>query len=85
MTKLTKAQLEARIAECEAACGLKDITIAELTREVEGLMYAQRPSRNGDTVNVTPPIVVVQGRRCYKTVAWEGGRKVTTYKPVAAH
>lgn len=86
MTKLTKAQLVARINEVEAELGLANTTITQLQADVDRAYYAQRPSRGRSSQDFTPtvqaPIVYVGGQRCVKVVAWEHGRKVATYKPV---
>lgn len=91
-TRLTKTQLIAKIERLEAELGLTQQECARLQAEVNALYQAQRPSREqrGDFVNtvaVQPPadarIVVIKGVRHYKTVAWEGGRKVATYRVAA--
>lgn len=84
MTKLTKPQLVARIAELEEVCGLKDTTIAQLSMEADRVQYEERPSRRMDRASTDFPhtVVTVRGQRCVKVKSWEHGRLVTTYKPV---
>lgn len=85
MTRLTKAQLEARIAELEEQCGLRDTTIAQLSMEADRVQYEERPSRKAQERSSTdfkPTVIVMRGSRFAKVTAWEHGRLVTTYKPV---
>lgn len=91
MPKLTKAQLLARIAEVEEQCGLKDHTIAQMQRELNAAHYEQRPSRarhrGGDThvMGAEFPVVKIRGELFAKVPSFEGGRRVITYRPIAAH
>lgn len=45
MTRITKAELLARIDACEAQCAAHIRTIDALTAERDALLIAQRPSR----------------------------------------
>lgn len=89
-TRLTKAQLLERIAQVERELGLAHTTIAQMEREIDAHMYAQRPSRSAprfvDTVQLPDhPLVQMRGKWFVKVKAFEGGRMVTTYKPFQPH
>jgi hypothetical protein len=70
-------------------------SLGEMERELAAFYVAERPSRRGhpgqfgDTVAVpiqsaeNRKVVYLRGVPHFKTQAWEGGRKVTTYKPLA--
>lgn len=90
MTKaLTKAALLAKIDEIERQFA-EEICAHEATREAlaaataerDALYVQQRPSRGVQPQAVEAPVVLMQGVRCYKLRALEGGRMVTTYRPV---
>lgn len=88
-TRLTKAQLLAKIDQLESELGLARQTEAEMQREIDALYVQQRPSRStyvGDwkeTIQV--PVVMLGGKPHTKHKAWEHGRLVTTYRPLHSH
>lgn len=84
-TRLTKAQLLARIDQLESELGLRDSTIAQLQREIDAEMVRSRPSRNTTPAALPPSQVRVGGELCWKVRSLEGGRMVTTYKPVSRY
>jgi hypothetical protein len=92
---LTKPQLLVKIEQLEQELGLAHKSLGDMERELAEFYVRDRPSRRAhvgqfaDTVAV--PIQSAENRRVVylrgvphlKTQAWEGGRKVTTYKPLA--
>ena len=97
MTRLTKAQLLAKIEQLESELGLRDEQLAQARAEIDAYLVAQRPSRRASeggrhadgfahTVQLPDhPIVMLRGKPHMKVRAWENGRLVTTYKAVAYH
>lgn len=95
-TRLTKAQLLDKITELEKDLGMAHKSLAEMERELTAFYVNDRPSRRtahpGQFVDtqVVPiqsadhaRVVYLRGVPHLKTKAWEHGRQVTTYKPLA--
>lgn len=88
-TRLTKAQLLAKIEQLESELGLRDEQLAQARAEINAYLVAQRPSRRDHddgfprTLQMHEhPIVRIRGVPHLKVRQWEHGRLVTTYKPV---
>lgn len=94
--RITTAELLARIEQLEASFGMAHKSLGEMERELAAFYVAERPSRRaahvGQFVETTPVpiqsaenarVVYLRGVPHLKTRALEGGRMVTTYKPLA--
>ncbi len=76
-TRLTKAELLAKIDVLERECAAHIARQDEMQRELDSLYVAQRPSRSAQY-----PIVYLRGVPHYKIR--EAHTRVITYRPVAA-
>lgn len=94
--RITTTELLARIEQLEASFGMANKTIEQLEAEMNAFYVAERPSRRmprpeqfADTVVVPiasadhKNVVYMRGVPHLKVKAWEHGREVTTYKPLA--
>lgn len=82
VSRLTKAQLIDRItaveAECAAAIEREEALKVQLAAALAAKLHAR-------AVTADAPIIYRGGIAYRKVTAWEGGRKVTTYKPIEGH
>lgn len=94
-TRLTKDQLLLRIEQLEQELGMAHKSLGQMTAELTEFYVRERPSRQAhrgqfaDTQAVPIQsaehrnVVYLRGVPHAKLKAWEGGRLVTTYKPLA--